>query len=154
MLTYGLQSLDGRLGECLLRRIEQVGICLAVGTADPALELVELGDTVQVRPVYDDRVDVRDVYSVLYDGGGDQHLYAFVDEATHGVLKGIGPHLAVGRLEDDVRHPQAQHGGHFLKGIDPVVQVEHLSVACGLEPDGPLNDVQIKAVYDCFYGFA
>ena len=57
----GGQPLVRRLGQRLLRRVQEVGVAALPAAADPAAQLVQGGQPVGVGPVHDQRVGVRDV---------------------------------------------------------------------------------------------
>ena len=79
-LADGGEPLLRDLGEDGVRGHEEVGVGAAVGAADPAAELVELGEAVAVGAVHDEGVGARDVEAVLDDGGGHEHVGATLHE--------------------------------------------------------------------------
>src|SRR3954447_20265157 len=53
------------LCQWLLRRVEEVGVGTVTATADPATQLVQLGETEQVGSLDDERVGIGDVQATL-----------------------------------------------------------------------------------------
>ena len=83
---------------------QEVRVGAAVRAADPAAELVELGQAVAVGAVHDQGVGARDVEAVLDDGGGHEHVGPALHEGEHGLLELGLRHLPVGH-----RHPRLGH---------------------------------------------
>ena len=71
------------LGEDRVRRDEEVGVGPAVGAADPAAELVELGEAVAVGAVHEERVGPRDVEAVLDDRRRHEDVRPPLHEGQH-----------------------------------------------------------------------
>ena len=69
-----LQPLDGVGRDRLVRLEQQVGVGPVLVAADPAAELVQVGQAVLVGLVDEDRVDVGDVQAALDDRRRDQDV--------------------------------------------------------------------------------
>ena len=136
VLGDGGQPLVGVLGERLLRRVEEVRVRPLPAPADPAADLVQLGQAEQVGPLHDQGVGVRDVDAGLDDRGADQDVELLLPEADHDLLQGVLAHLAVRHRDPRLGHQLAQPAGRPVDRLDPVVQVEDLPVAEQLAVDG------------------
>ena len=67
----------------VLGRDEQVGVDGPIRSADTATKLIQLLQSVPVRPVDDDRVRVRNVEAILDDGRRQQDVKFARDEIEH-----------------------------------------------------------------------
>ncbi len=123
----GLQPLGRILGHQLGMRGEQVGIGLVVGAADPAPQLVQLGQAQMIRPVHDDGVGAWHVDAGLDDGGADQQVEALVVEVRHHPLELPLAHLAVGDADARLRHQLGKIRRTLLDALHVVVQVVDLT---------------------------
>ncbi len=121
-----LQPLGRILGHQLGMGGEQVGISLVVGAANPAPQLVQLGQTEMIRPIHDDGVGARYVDTGLDDGGADQEVEALVVEVRHHSLKLALAHLAVGDADARLRYQFGKIGCALLDALHVVVQVVDL----------------------------
>lgn len=130
------QALVGRLGERLLRRVEEVGVAPVAATADTAAQLVELGEAEVVAALHDQGVGVGDVDAGLDDRGGDQYVELLLPEVHHHLFQGLFGHLAVGRRDPRLRDDLAQPGGGPVDRLDAVVDVERLALAEQFAADG------------------
>ena len=77
--------------------IGKVGVSDPVGTADPAAQLVQLGQPHLVGIMHDQRVDVRDIDAGLDDRRADQHIVLAHQEIENRFLQLLLRHLSVGR---------------------------------------------------------
>src|SRR5215470_9895694 len=77
--------------------------------ADPAAQLVQLGQAIRVGPVHDQGVGVRDVQAGLHDRRADQHVELLIPEVDHDLLERVLIHLTVRDrdpgLGNELRHP-------------------------------------------------
>ena len=119
----------------LLRRVQEVRVRPLAATADPAADLVQLGQAEQVGPLHDEGVGVGDVDAGLDDRGADEDVELLLPEADHHLLQRVLAHLAVGDRDPRLGHQLAQPAGRPLDRLDPVVQVEDLPVAQQLAVD-------------------
>ena len=98
------------LGQRLLRRVEEVGVRALAAAADPAAQLVQLGQAEQVGALDDQRVGVGDVEAGLDDRGADQDVELLLPEVDHDLLELVLVHLAVRdrdpRLGDQLAQPR------------------------------------------------
>ena len=124
------------LGERLLPRVEEVRVRPLAAAADPAADLVQLGQAEQVGPLDDQRVGVRDVDAGLDDGRADQDVELLLPEADHHLLQRVLAHLPVRDRDPRLGHQLAQPARRLVDRLDPVVQVEDLAVAQQLAVDG------------------
>ena len=129
------QALARDLGEHGVGRHQQVGVGPAVGAADAAAQLVELGQAVAVGAVDEQRVGARDVEAVLDDRGGDQHVGAPLDEGEHHSLELGLRHLAVGDDDPGLGHQALDHARQRVDRLDAVVDEEDLAAARQLVAD-------------------
>ena len=121
VLRDGGQPLVRLLGQRLLPRVEEVGIGPLAAPADPAADLVQLGEAEQVGPLDDERVGVGDVDAGLHDGGGDEHVELLFPEADHHLFQLLLAHLAVRHRDPGLGHQLAQPAGRLVDRLDPVV---------------------------------
>ena len=106
---------------------QQVGVGAAVGAADAAAQLVELGEAVAVGAVDEEGVGARDVEAVLDDRGRDQHVGAALDEGEHRPLElGLG-HLAVRHRDPRLGHQPLHQARQRVDRLDAVVHEEDLA---------------------------
>ena len=113
----------------LVRRHDEVAESLAVGPAYAAAQLVQVAQAEVLGLVDDDGVGVRDVQSVLYDGGAEHHVVVPAHEVQHLVFQHLGLHLPVGNADLHVGHQPVEDlldGRQFLY---LVVQEEYLPAA-------------------------
>ena len=101
------EPLVGGLGQRLLRRVEEVGVGPLPGPADPAAELVQLGEAEGVGALDDHRVGVGDVEAGLDDRRADQHVEALLPEVEHHLLELVLAHLAVRDRDPRLGHQLA-----------------------------------------------
>ncbi len=73
-LLQDLEPLAGVPGQGPLAGDQQIGVGALAGAADPAAQLVELGEAETVGAVDDDGVGAGDVEAVLDDGAADQDV--------------------------------------------------------------------------------
>ncbi len=123
------------LGQGAFRRHQQEGEGEPVRAADPAAELVELGEAEAVRAVDDQGVGVGDVEAVLDDGRGEQDVGARLEEGVHRLLQLALVHLPVGDDDAGLGHELADQPGHGAHRGDPVVDEERLAAAGHLGED-------------------
>ena len=76
-----------------------------VGAADPAADLVQLGQAEHVGALDDQRVGLGDVEPRLDDGGRHQHVEVAAQELHHHALERALGHLAVADADAQLRHP-------------------------------------------------
>ena len=84
VLRDGGEPVVRGLGERVLRREQEVGVAALAAAADPAAQLVQLGEPERVAALDDQRVGVGDVQPVLDDRGADQHVVLAVPEPVDG----------------------------------------------------------------------
>ncbi|MCY1352806.1 hypothetical protein D9M69_391250 [compost metagenome] len=135
----GLQALFGIRGHLLARWRQQVGVGLVVAAADPAAQLVQLGQAELVGALDDDGVGAGHVDAGLDDGRGHQHVEALVVEVAHHLFEIALAHLPVADRDARFRHQFGQVGGAFLDGRHFVVQVIDLAAAQQLAQQGFLD---------------
>jgi len=126
---HGGQPLVGGLGDGPLGRVEEVGVGPLAGAADPAAQLVELGQAEGVGPVDDQGVGRGDVDARLDDGGANKNIVIFVPELEHNSLELVLAHLAVGDGHPGLGDGLADLVGDPVDGVDPVVDEEGLALA-------------------------
>ena len=136
VLRDGREPVVGGLGERLLRVVEEVGVPALAGPAHAAAQLVHLRQSQLVGAVHDERVGVGDVQAGLDDGRTHQHVVLAVPEPADGLLELLLPHLPVRHHDARLGHEVADPRGGGVDGSHPVVDVEHLSLAQQLAPDG------------------
>ena len=135
VLRDGGQTIVRGLGERLVRGIEEIGVAAFPPPADPAAQLVHLGQAEDLRPVDDQRVGIGDVQARLDDRGADEHVVLALPEPVDHLLQHVLVHLAVRHGDPGLRHGLAQPLRHGLDVLDPVVHVEDLTLAEQLTPD-------------------
>ena len=130
-----LEPLARLVAQPLAPPVEEVGVGPPARPADPAAELVELGQPERVGPVDDDRVRVRDVEARLDDRRADQDVGGALGERDHHLLERALGHLAVPDDDPGARQHLAELLGLGLDRLDPVVDEEHLPAAVELAQD-------------------
>ena len=125
---------------------ERVGLLL--GPADPAAQLVQVGQSEPVGAVDDDGVDVGHVEAGLDDGGREQDLVLAGREVDVDVGELVAGHLAVGDGEPDAGQQALDPLGDREDRLDLVVDEEDLAAAADLAVDvvvdqavGPRRDL-------------
>ena len=136
------------LGERAVRRIEEVRIGAVSAAADATAELMQLGQAEQIAALDDQRVGVGNVETVLDDGRADQHIELSFPEPEHDAFELMLVHLAVCRQHARFRHDVAQPRGSALDGLDPVVNVEDLTVAQQLAADRSRDLLLVISAYE------
>jgi hypothetical protein len=107
-----------------------------VAAANPAPQLVELGQAKAVRVVNHHGVGVGHIEPGLHDHGRDQDVHLAGHEAAHDLLQLVRRHLAVGHSDPGPRGQGAHLGSHGVDRLDPIVYREHLSAAIDLAGKG------------------
>ena len=115
--------------------IEEVRVRALAPAADPAAQLVQLGEPEQVGPLADQRVGVADVEAVLDDRRADQDVEPLLPEVDDHLLEHVLVHLPVRDRDPRLRHELADLGRGPVDRLHPVVDVEHLAVAQQLAPE-------------------
>ena len=95
-----LESLAGVLGDRAAGRHQQVGVGAVMAAADPASELMQLGEAEMIGAVDQDGVRGRHVDAGFDDRRADQDVEAAVIEIEHHLLEFAGAHLAVRDFTD------------------------------------------------------
>src|SRR5262249_34869806 len=67
-LSNGRKPAPGDGRQCFIRRNKEIGVSTPVRSTDTSAELIQLGKTVSISPIDDQRVRHRDVQPVLDDG--------------------------------------------------------------------------------------
>ena len=116
-------------GHRLARWRDQVGIGLVVRAADPAAELVQLGQAEAIGSIDHDRVRGRDVDAALDDRRAGEHVAAPVIEVEHHALELPLPHLPVPDRDARLGHQRGQSFGGRVDRLDAVVHEVHLAAA-------------------------
>src|SRR5262245_4119401 len=96
---------------------------------------MQLGEAKQVGALEDERVGIGDVQPTLHDRGADEDVELLLPEAHDEPLEEMLVHLAVGDLDARLWYELAQPRRRLLDGLDPIVDVEDLSLAEQLAPD-------------------
>ena len=110
---------------------------MAARTADAPAQLMQLRQTQPVGILNDEGVDVRNVEAGLDDGRADQHLNLAVGHALHDVAERLLTHFSVRNADfTGVTQQRLDARGAFVDGLHAVVQIEHLTAALQLPPDG------------------
>ncbi|OQA06146.1 MAG: hypothetical protein BWY66_02028 [bacterium ADurb.Bin374] len=89
------QPLCGFLRQPFSLRVEEERERLTARTADPAAQLVHLGEAQPLGFVDDQRVRVRDIEARLDDRRGEKHVELTLDEGEHRPLDLLFGHLAM-----------------------------------------------------------
>src|SRR5579863_2818791 len=135
VLGHGGQALVRGLGQGRLGRVQEVGVGPLRAAADPAADLMQLGQAVHVGAVDDERVGVRDVQARFDDRGRDQHVVLPLPEVDHDLFQLVLVHLPVRHRDPRLRDQLSDLGRDPADRADPVVHEEHLAVAQQLTPD-------------------
>src|SRR5439155_27374804 len=122
----------GVRGELVAVRIEEVGVRGDVAPADPAADLVELGQAERVSALDHERVGLRDVQPRLDDRGRDEDVGVAGEEGEHVLLELALAHLPVRDEEAELRAELTQMLGRLLDRLHTVVEVESLASSLGL----------------------
>ena len=93
----GVDPFAGRANRHHLAREKEVGVGLVLGAADPAAQLIEIGQPEAIGPIDDDGVGVRNIEAALDDRGADEDVDFPGDEALHDGFEFIRIHLAVAK---------------------------------------------------------
>ena len=99
-------------------------------------------------------VGVAYVYSVLNDGGRQQHVVFIVHEVHYDLLEFLGLHLSVTDGHTRVGHILTYHGGKLRQVAYAVVNEIHLSVAAHLKVYCIGYHFLVKGVQLCAYRIA
>ena len=121
-----LQPLTGVAADDAFARDQQIGVAALGRAADPAAQLVELGQAELVGMVHDQGVGVGDVQAGLDDGGAEQQVGLTAHETEHDPFQLVLIHLAVTDGDLGLGHDLGQQFGPFGDGLDPVVDEEDL----------------------------
>ncbi|MNM82367.1 hypothetical protein D3C81_943950 [compost metagenome] len=124
-----LQAFFGVGADLLPGWRQQVGVGLVVAAANPAAQLVQLGQAELVGTLDDDGVGAGHVDTGFDDGRGHQHVEALVVEVAHHLFQLALAHLPVADADARLWHQFGKVGGAFLDGFHIVVQVVHLATA-------------------------
>ena len=102
----------------------------------------------------DDGIGIGYVDTILYDGGGDEHVVVVVHEAHDDLLQLLGRHLSVPDADTGIGHAARDEGGQLGKVLYAVVDEEELSVAAELEVHRLAYNLLIEGVHLGLYGIA
>ena len=158
-VLHGEVESAAQFGECLERlqpsscfgceyafgRSYEVAERLLVAAPHTSPHLVQVAQSEVVGIVDDDGVGVGDVYAVLHDGGGEEHIVVVVDEIHDDLLQFLGLHLSVSYRHTAVGHAFFYEQFQFGEFRDAVVHEVHLSVAAHLKVDGIGNGIAAEA---------
>ena len=98
---------------------------------------MQLRQTQPVGVLNDEGVDVRNVEAGLDDGRADQHLKLTLGHALHDVAERFLAHFSVRNADlTGVTQQLLDARGAFVDGLHAVVQIEYLTAALQLPPDG------------------
>mmetsp|Transcript_44843 Transcript_44843/g.105645 ORF Transcript_44843/g.105645 Transcript_44843/m.105645 type:complete len:425 (-) Transcript_44843:795-2069(-) len=128
----GVQALRGLLGQALDVGHHQIGIGLVVTAADPAAQLVQLGQAELVGAADDDGVGTRHVDAGLDDGRAQQQVVLALHELAHHPLQLALGHLAMGDDDACLGQQLLELLAPVLDGLDLVVQEVDLAAALQL----------------------
>ena len=120
-LLDGAQAPLGVGGDRAVAGQEEVGVGLVTVAPHPAAELVELRKAEAVGVVDEDRVDRRDVDTVLDDRGREQDVGLAREEGAHVIGELALPHLPVRDGDPRLGYHTAQARGDRVMDIDAVV---------------------------------
>ena len=126
---HGIEALHGVGRHGLGVRRHEIGVGLAVRTANAATELVELREAELVGAVDDDGVRVRNVDAVLDDRRAHQHVVPAMVEVPHDLFEAAARHLTVTDADARLRREFRHLVGGAIDRADLVVHVEHLPAA-------------------------
>ncbi len=125
----GLQAAARVGAQGLAWRYQQVAEGLAAAASHASAQLVQVAQSVAVRIVDDDGVDVGHVDTILNDGGRQQHVIVVVAKVDDGLFQPLGRHLAVTHSYAGIGHYAVNHVLEGFELLDAVVDEEHLPVA-------------------------
>ena len=113
----------------------QIAVGAHLAAADPAAQLIELGQPEHVGAVHDQRVGRRDVEPGFDDVGRQEEVVgALVEGGHHGFELGRG-HPAMRRRDADLGHHLAQFLAHLVEIGDARRDIEDLPAAVALAQD-------------------
>ena len=115
---------------------------------------MEVGESEVMGTVDDDGVGIRDVDTILNDGGREQHIVVVIGEVEHNLLEFLRFHLSMTDGHTGIRDILMYHLGNMSEIADAVVDEIHLSVARHLEVDGIRDNLRSECMYLCLYGIA
>ena len=144
VLADGFETAIGILGERLLGRVEEVGIGALTRPTDPSPELVQLCEAEQIRPLDDERVDLRQIQTGLDDGGGHQNVVFAAPEVEHHLLELAFGHLTVGNRAPGVGDQLPDPCHRPVDRLHSIVYVEHLPLPQHLPADRRRNCLLIE----------
>ena len=98
--------------------------------------MIKLRKTVIVSAIYDDGVRTGDVYTVLDNRGGDQHIVFVVNEIQHYSLHLFFVHLAMADGHTRLRHETLDQGRDCVDRFDAIVNEKDLAAARQFKFDG------------------
>jgi len=128
----------------LFWRNQQIRVRPAIGPAYAASQLVELRQTVPVRPIDDDRVRVGDIQPVLHNRGCHQHVVFVRDEVDHHLFELAITHLAVADANLDLRHQALNQAGDRPDRLHTIVNEIDLPAAFELGAHGSCNHILVE----------
>ena len=91
--------------------------------------------------VYDNRIGIRNIDTVLYDCGRKQYVVIIVNESHDYTLQFIGRHLPMSDGNTAIRHVFMNKISYFGQTADAIVHKEYLPVTAHLEVDGIGNNL-------------
>ena len=147
-LLEGLKTLAGFSGQSTQRGRHQIAEGLAVGTPDPAPQLVQVAQPKLVRLVDQDGVGVRDVDAAFDDRCGDEYVVRAIDETSHDVFEFLALHLAMSNPDSYVGAQALNHARHFLDVAHAVVHEVRLSATADFVGDRVTDDFFVEAADD------
>ena len=108
---------------------------------------MEIAQTNILSLVYDDRVCIRYVKSILNDGGTQQHIIITCHEVKNLVLKNFCFHLSMSHTYLHIRYKPVKYIMNRLKLFNPVMYKEYLSSPVQFIIDYLLHLIMIEEHY-------
>ena len=102
--------------------------------------MIELGQTVSIRAIDDQRIGERNIEAVLDDSGGNEHVEFMMHETRHHLFQLFLPHLAMRNAQSSVRANPSDEIGERVNRFDTVMDHVHLSTSLQLETDRIFDD--------------
>ena len=137
------QPFSGVRGDDGIARQKHIGVRLTAGAANSSAQLVEFGKTEAVGSLYNNSIGVGDIQTGFDDGGGNQTVDLSGNEVAHHLFELFRRHPGVGDGYPAVRQIRLQHFGAAGDGVDPVVQIVHLSAAGEFGADGSAGEPDV-----------
>ena len=135
-VLQSLQASAALHGKVCQGRCQQVTERLAVASTYATSHLVQVGESKVVGTIDNNSIRIRNIDTVLHDGGRKQHVIVVVDEVKDNLLQFFRFHLSMTNGNTHVRNIFFYHLLQALQVVDARIDEIHLTITRHFEING------------------